>query len=143
MKEKKPHHKAALTVGIIGIIVAIILGILFGWIAGCIGAACGVVAFILGLGARKRTDKEKGKGGVATGILAILFAVTISVGLVFFSGKIGEIAEEKGFPLIAKHARALSGGVIGMMMEMKREDEDIDEALRELDEMSRAGKSKK
>ena len=48
MKKKKPHHKAALAVGIIGIIVAIVLGILFGWIAGCIGAACGLIAFILG-----------------------------------------------------------------------------------------------
>ena len=142
MSNKNPHPKAALVIGILGIIIAIILGVLFGWIAGCVGAACGLIAFAMGMSARKRTDKEKGKGGVATGILAILFAAAISVGLVVFSGKIGEFAEERGFPLIAKHARALSGGVIGMMMEMKREDEDIDEALRELEEMRKKAKEK-
>ena len=137
MTEKKSHPKAALVLGVIGIITAIILGVLFGWIAGCAGALCGFIAFGLGMISRKRTDKEKGKGGVTTGILAILFAVTVSVGLVVFSGKIGEIAEEKGFPLIAKHARSLSGGIVGLMIAMDRDDEDLEEALRELREMKK------
>ncbi|MEE3467872.1 MAG: hypothetical protein VZQ83_05480 [Eubacterium sp.] len=135
MTEKKAHPKAALVLGVIGILVAILMGVLFGWIAGCVGAACGFIAFGLGMSSRKRTDKEKGKGGITTGILAILFAAAVSVGLVVFSGKIGEIAEERGFPLIAKHARSLSGGIIGMMIEINRDDEDIQDALRELNEM--------
>ena len=135
MNEKKPHPKAAFRLGLVGIIVALLLGVLFGWIVSCVGAVCGFIAFGLGMSSRKRTDKEKGKGGVATGIIAIIFAATISVGLVVFSGKIGEIAEEKGFPLIAKHARSLSGGIIGMMIEINRDDEDIQDALRELNEM--------
>ena len=137
MTEKNAHPKAALVLGVIGIIVAIIMGVLFGWIAGCVGALCGFIAFGLGMSSRKRTDKEKGKGGVATGILAIIFAATVSVGLVVFSGKIGESAEKKGFPLIAKHARSLSGGIVGMMIEINRDDEDIHDALRELDEMKK------
>ena len=137
MTEKKAHPKAALVLGVIGIIVAILLGVLFGWIAGCVGVLFGLIAFGLGLSSRKRTDKEKGKGGVTTGILAIIFAVTVSVGLVVFSGKIGEIAEERGFPLIAKHARALSEGIVGMMIAIDRDDEDISEALRELNEMKK------
>ena len=136
-KEKKPHPRAALGIGFVGILIAVVAGILFGWIAGCVGALFGIIAMGLGKSARRQTDKKKGKGGLATGVIALLFAAVISIGLVVFSGKIGEIAEQKGFPQIARHARALSGGVVGMMIEMKEEDDQLQKAIQELNELGK------
>ena len=135
MTEKKPHARAALLFGLFGILIALVCGVLFGWIGGCVAFLFGVVAIGLGRQTRKRTDKAKGKGGIFTGIVTLLFAVAVSLVLVLGAGKIGEIAEQKGFPLIAKHVRALSGGIVGMMMEIDKEGDKLDEAHNELQEL--------
>ncbi len=137
MEEKKPHARAALLFGLFGIFVALVCGVLFGWIGGSVAFLFGLIAFGLGRQSRKRTEKEKGKGGIATGVIAILFAVGVSLTLIFGAGKIGEIAEQKGFPLIAKHVRALSEGIVGLMIEIDKENEGLAKAHAELQELKK------
>ncbi len=137
MTEKKPHAGAALAFGLFGILIALVCGVLFGWIGGSVAFLFGLIAFGLGRQSRKRTDKVKGKGGIATGVIAILFAVGVSLTLIFGADKIGEIAEQRGFPLIAKHVRALSEGIVGLMMEIDKENDRLAKAHEELQELKK------
>lgn len=131
----------SLFLGVLSILAALVLGVLFGWI-GCIAAfVLAVVAIFLGKRQKKNTSGAKGRGGIITGVISIVFSIAM-VGVVFFAADaIRQLAYNKGFTLLADHADRLSYGIIGMMISSDGDEGDLDELRDELNSLSKRNSS--
>ena len=136
-KNKKAPARSALTLGILGIILAIIMGFFFGIIGAGFSFIIGVIAIILGCRSRKITDKNKGKGGLVTGIITVIFACAVSV-VAFIAVDIAHNeANNLGFTMLAEKADSLKFGFIGFACGLSDEDKlnelkgELDAAVRE------------
>ncbi len=125
---------AALALGIIGLVMAFMGGSFFGVIGGGIAVILGIFAICLGVSAKNKTNRRKGKGGFVLGIIAVCFGLIMSMSFLIAGVATRAVANERGLPLLAKHGGALTFGVIGMMISIG--DESDWEALqRELDSL--------
>ena len=131
-KNKKAPARSALALGILGIILAIVMGFFFGIIGAGFSFILGVIAIILGCRSRKITDKNKGKGGLVTGIITVIFACAVSV-VAFIAVDIAHNeAYNMGFTMLAEKADSLKFGFIGFAWGLSDEDK-LNELKGELD----------
>lgn len=63
----------------VSLVVGIIGGITFGVIGGAIALVLGIVAIIMGVGAKKETNGAKGSAGMICGILGIAFGALFTL----------------------------------------------------------------
>ena len=131
-KKIRAVSAVALTLGILGIVFAIIMGFLFGIIGAGVSFIIGVIAIILGIKTKKKSDKNKGKGGVATGVIAVILACTVCAAAFVISDIARGKVNEMGFTLLAEKADSLRFGFIGLVWGLPDE-EKLDELTNELD----------
>lgn len=122
---------AALALGIIGLVMAVVGGPFFGVIGGGIGLGLGIAALCLGISAKNKTDRKKGKGGFVLGIITICFGVIMTFTFLLSGLSIRAIARNKGLPLLEKHGTAMTFGVVGLVISVGNKAE-LKDLLREI-----------
>ena len=131
---KKKAVRSPRNCGIIALMIAIPITILFGWIPGAVGLSVGLLAVVLGIITRRKTDKAFGKGGIVMGVIAVVFSACFLTAFLIFPDLISEVAEKKGFSMMAEHTKAMKYGIVGFMIEMDSE-KDANYYLQQLDEI--------
>ncbi len=132
----KSKPRAAFWLGFTGLIISIPITVLFGWIPAAVGIFIGMLAMLAGVRTRRKTNKQRGTGGIVMGVISVVFALSFMTAFLIFPDRISETAGKKGFHLIAEHTGALKYGVVGFMLEIDSE-KDADYYLNQLDEIKR------
>ena len=91
---KHGHPVTGIVLGIAGMAVALLTTILFGVIAGAAAGLLGIGAALLGISARK--SGNRGTGAVVAGVMAIVLAVSMTVGSVNMMKQLRETAASTG-----------------------------------------------
>ncbi len=129
-ERKTGHPVAGLILGLLGIAAALLLVIMTGVIGAAIAGVLGLIALILGIGARKG---GKGMGAIVTGILAILLALGICAGTTKLMTLLRDEAVKTGkAPLVEKFMEKPYLGFLGMVINLPTEEADIDELVDQL-----------
>ena len=77
VERKAGHPVAGIILGILGIAVALLMTLLFGVVAGAAAGFFGLLAVILGFGARRYS--RRGVGAIIAGVLAIVLAFSMTI----------------------------------------------------------------
>ena len=132
---KSGHPVLAIVLGIVGIVAAL-LSIFTGIIGGAIGGAFGLAALLIGISSRKY---GKGLGGIVTGVIALLLAVTItSAAIGFYKGMQESAAKHKDIaPLVNNYLDQPELGLVGMFIDVSKNHESLDQLSKEIDALSK------
>ena len=129
-ERKTGHPVVGLILGLLGIAAALLLVMLTGVIGAAIAGALGLIALILGIGARKT---GKGLGAIITGVLAILLAVGLFAGTTKMMTMLKDEAVKTGkAPMVEKFMDKPYLGFLGMIMNMPTNEADVDELVRQI-----------
>lgn len=132
---KSGHPVLALVLGIIGIIAALLLCLLSGIIGGAIAGAFGLAALLIGISSRKY---GKGMGGIVTGVIAILLAVSLTTASVNVYRELQKKAEATGVaPLMSKYLNKPELGIVGLIINIPTDEGSLDDLSKELDALSK------
>ena len=130
MNSKSGHPVLGIVIGIIGIAAAVFLGLLGGVGGGVIGGMLGLVAILIGIGARR---SGRGMGAIVTGTLAIILAISISIGVTNLFTRAYEHAQTvEEAPLVAKYLDKPHLGLIGLLMNLPKDEASLDEFVDQL-----------
>ena len=77
VERKAGHPVAGIILGILGIAVALLMTLLFGVVAGAVAGFFGLLAVLLGFGARRYS--RRGVGAIIAGVLAIVLAFSMTI----------------------------------------------------------------
>ena len=77
VEHKAGHPVAGIILGILGIAVALLMTLLFGVVAGAVAGFFGLLAVLLGFGARRYS--RRGVGAIIAGVLAIVLAFSMTI----------------------------------------------------------------
>jgi len=126
----------ALFCGIFSILMGLIGGILFGIIGGGVAAAMGIIAFILGVKAKKDPEKGNGLGGKVTGIVGLFIGIVM---IMIFAGAVSRIkkeAKDKHLVNLEQTVDGLRFGVVGLANKADKLDIDLDALKEEMEQIS-------
>ena len=128
---KSGHPVLALVLGIIGIVAALLLCLLGGIIGGAIAGAFGLAALLIGISSRKY---GKGLGGIVTGVIALLLAITItSAAINVYKGLQESAAKHKDIaPLVNKYLDKPELGLVGMFMDVLKNHDSLEDLSKEI-----------
>ncbi len=129
---KSGHPVLALVLGIIGIVAALPICMLGCIIGGAIAGAFGLAALLIGISSRKY---GKGMGGIVTGVIAILLAVTLTSAFVNVYRDLQKKAEEASdvAPLMSKYLNKPELGFVGLLLNIPKDEASLDALSKELD----------
>lgn len=124
------HPVLGIVLGILGIIAALLLCVVSGVVGGAIAGVLGLAALLTGLNARKG---GKGVGAIVLGILAVVLAISLTVGTVnLFRGvrkEAARYAEEA--PLVVRSLEKPEFGFVGMFLNLPNDEGTLDELTRQ------------
>lgn len=121
--QKKGHGLLALILGILGILVALFTGLLFGLFGIIPALILAVLAIFLGIKTKRNTG-HGGKGGLITGIIAIIFSLlsillVMAIGSGFKSPEFQEMS-----PTLAAHSNQSWKGLIGIFLSLDESEQE-------------------
>ena len=128
---KRGHGVLALLFGILSIAITIFVGILFGLYGLIPAIILAILAIVLGILTIR--GGNRGKGGVITGTIGIIFALLI-LGLVLSIGaflRTDEVREK--IPTLSAYADDSWRGIAGLFMKMKSDNVDLDKINAEIE----------
>ena len=133
---KRGHPVLAIVLGILGILIAFFLTLIGGVIAGAVALILGVVALLLGISGRKAGGS--GLGGIIIGALAIILAVAMTFGTISTFTEIQKQAEKYAdeAPLVVKSLKSPYLGMVGMMVNVPKDEGSLDELTKQFNLVS-------
>ena len=132
---KTGHPVLGIVLGILGIIAALLLCIFAGVIGGVIAGVLGLAAILIGLNARKY---GKGIGAIITGVLAIVLAISLTVGAIDFYKEVQRRAAETGkAPLLTKYLSKPELGFFGLISSVPTDEASLQDLTNELDALTK------
>ena len=109
---KSGHPVAGVIIALLSIAVSVLLTLLFGVIAGAVAGLLGLLALSLGVKARRC---GRGLGAIICGVLAIVLAVTMSIGSVDMMKHLKETADKSGVaPTFSRYMNNPYFGIVGV-----------------------------
>lgn len=136
-KMKVGHPVLGIVLGIFGVLIALFLTFLTGAIGGCVALLLGVLAFALGLSAKKKGGM--GVGAMIFGVIAVVMAIVMTVSSIgIFTTIRNEAEKTKPGSLIAKSASNPYLGVVGLIINMPKDEASIEELMNEINEFQAA-----
>ncbi len=136
-KVKVGHPVLGIVLGIFGILIALLLTFLTGAIGGGIAFILGIAAFLVGLSTKR--NGGKGVGAMVIGVVAVLMAAFMTISSIgIFSTIRNEAEKTKPGSLLAKSASNPYMGVVGLIMNMPKDEASIEELMNEINEFQAA-----
>ena len=136
-KVKVGHPVLGIVLGIFGILIALLLTFLTGAIGGGIAFILGIAAFLVGLSTKR--NGGKGVGAMVIGVVAVLMAAFMTISSIgIFSTIRNEAEKTKPGSLLAKSASNPYMGVMGLIMNMPKDEASIEELMNEINEFQAA-----
>ena len=125
--EKTGHPILGVILGLLGIAAAVLLAFITGVIGGGLAAILGLAALLLGIQALKG---GRGIPAMLAGIVAIALAVIMTYSAIASVNLIKEKAlQNEATPLVAKYADKPYLGVLGIIMNMPKDEGSIQELV--------------
>ena len=135
---KTGHPVLGIVLGIVGIVAALLLAFLTGVIGGGLAAVLGLAAVVLGIGALKGSKKGAGIGSIVVGVLAVILAVSMTAASVTTIQTMKNTAEESGVaPLIAKYTNNTYMGVLGILLNIPKDEAEAQNLLDQMNELNK------
>ena len=128
---KSGHPALGLVLGILGIAVALLLAFFTGAIGAGIAIILGIAAILLGISARRKSNK--GMGAIVTGALAIILALVLMTTVTSLFTEMRNKAKELGTaPLVAEYMDKPYLGFLGMAMNLPDDEGTAEEFTKQL-----------
>ena len=136
-KVKVGHPVLGIVLGLLGIVAAVSLTFISGVIGGGLALLLGVIAIVIGISGKKKGGK--GIGAILVGIVAVLMAGLLTFTTVAaLNGMRDEAKKQNPDSLVAKYMDKPYLGVIGVMLNLPENENDMEALMAELDELSKS-----
>ena len=132
-EKKSGHPVLGIVLAILGVLIALFFALFAGIAGGAVAGVLGLIAVLLGISARG----GKGITSIVLGAIAIILAVSLTIGSVALLNKARETAASNPeTPLLAKYLDNPNMGLIGIVLNIAKDGGDttnLDALKKELD----------
>ncbi len=140
MKEKeytyRPGHPiVGIILALLGIVIALLTPFFVGVIGGGLAALLGIIAILLGIGARKG---GRGLGAIILGVLAVILAIALTAFNVNLFKEMQKQAKEAGTaPLVEQYCENPYFGLFGVLSKIPSDEADAKEFMDQLNSLTK------
>ena len=135
-EQKAGHPVLGIILGVLGVLIALLLSVFTGAIGGAVALLLGVGALLLGLFARKKSNR--GIGAIIVGAIAIVLAISTTINSVnnfkALHKELEQYADEA--PLVVKSFNQPYLGLIGLMLNLPKDEGSAAELVEQFNRVS-------